>query len=167
MKRHEIENWALNIVDQVKSGQSAEDDKVELKSLWPSDPKKAARRMAGHANAARGEPILWLIGVDERNGVVGADDVEMANWWPTVQAEFAGLTPGIVAHLNILVEDKTIVAILFETDRAPFVVKNPVHGSAGGGSVSLEVPWREGTSIRSARQRRKRKPERFLKETFK
>jgi hypothetical protein len=29
-------------------------------------------------------------------------------------------------------------------------VKNPSHGSQGAGPVSLEVPWREGTSTRSA-----------------
>jgi hypothetical protein len=40
----------------------------------------------------------------------------------------------------------------FETDRAPYLVKNPVFGKPGGGSVSWEVPWREGTSTRSARR---------------
>jgi hypothetical protein len=32
------------------------------------------------------------------------------------------------------------------------VVKNPAHGSANGGPVSLEVPWREGTRVRTARR---------------
>ena len=43
-------------------------------------------------------------------------------------------------------------ALLFETARRPFVVKNLTHGTPGGGSVSLEVPWREGTRVRSARR---------------
>jgi hypothetical protein len=29
-------------------------------------------------------------------------------------------------------------------------VKNPLYGKQGGGSIEREVPWREGTSIRSA-----------------
>jgi hypothetical protein len=41
----------------------------------------------------------------------------------------------------------TIVALLFETDRAPFLVKNPA-----GGSIDWEVPWREGTKTRSVRR---------------
>jgi len=43
-----------------------------------------------------------------------------------------------------------VVALLFETERAPFVVKNPSFGKTAGGAVSLEVPWREGTAVRSA-----------------
>jgi hypothetical protein len=41
----------------------------------------------------------------------------------------------------------TVAALHFETDRVPFVVKNPA-----GGKVSWEVPWREGTKTRSARR---------------
>ena len=63
MRRHEIEDWALRIIEQVESGQPNEDYRVELKAQWP-DTREAARRIAGHANAAHGEPILWLIGVD-------------------------------------------------------------------------------------------------------
>jgi hypothetical protein len=40
-----------------------------------------------------------------------------------------------------------LVALLFETDRAPYVVKNPK-----GGQVELEVPWRELTKTRTARR---------------
>src|SRR5262249_34476070 len=38
------------------------------------------------------------------------------------------------------------------TDRSPYVVKNALHGQAGGasGPISLEVPWRHGTKVRSA-----------------
>lgn len=44
------------------------------------------------------------------------------------------------------------MALVFETDRAPFVVRNVAFGQVGGGSVSLEVPWREGATTRSARR---------------
>ena len=69
MRNHEIEAWALGIIDRVIQKQPIEDDRVELKAEWP-DALKAARRIAGHANAARGEPILWLIGVDEKAGAI-------------------------------------------------------------------------------------------------
>jgi hypothetical protein len=48
-------------------------------------------------------------------------------------------------HLGVPRGDKTLVALWFETDRAPFVVKNPE-----GGAITREVTWREGTAIRSA-----------------
>lgn len=64
MRQSDIEYWALSIIDRVKSKQPIEDSRVELKASWP-DPKKAARRLAGHANAARGEPILWLVGIND------------------------------------------------------------------------------------------------------
>lgn len=150
MKAHEIESWALSIIERVEAGQPIEDSRVELKSEWiPAE--KAARRIAGHANAASGAPILWLIGVDEEEGVVGARREDLADWYPQVQSQFDGLAPQLVDH-DIAVGDKTIVALLFETERAPFVVKNPCFGKEGGGPVALEVPWREATSTRSARR---------------
>jgi len=149
MRTHEIENWALRIIEQVESGHSNEDYRVELKSEWP-DAKKAARRIAGHANAAHGEPILWLIGVDEEKGVVGVNNEELANWYAKVKAEFDGLEPQIMRDLNVPVAGITVVALLFDTDRAPYLVKNPAYGQPSGGPVQLEVPWREARSTRTA-----------------
>ena len=85
MRRAELEEWVLNIVDKVKNGQWTEDSRVELKAQWPDDAYRAARRIAGHANAARGDSILWIIGIDEsRNEVSGAGQGEMATWWQKV-----------------------------------------------------------------------------------
>jgi len=152
MKPHEVESWALRVIDRVKKNQPVEDSRIELKAGW-IPPGKAARRLAGHANAAGGTFILWLIGVDEEEGVVGADYAEFAAWWDQVESQFdEGFTPTLSRHLNIPVEGTTVVALLFETERAPFVVKNPAYGKKGGGPVELEVPWREGTSVRSARR---------------
>jgi hypothetical protein len=150
MNTREIESWALRVIDRVEAHQPNEDSKVELKSDWPTDYSKAARRIAGHANAARGEPILWLIGVDETVGVQGANYGEFADWYNRIKSQFEGSFAPPVIDLNIPYKGKTIVALLFETERSPFVVKNPAHGSPGGGPVSLEVPWREATAIRSA-----------------
>jgi hypothetical protein len=73
----EIEAWTLRVVDQVRRQVSIEDARVEPKSDW-LDPKRAARRLAGHANAARGATILWIIGLDEANGVVGINSADFA-----------------------------------------------------------------------------------------
>jgi len=150
MKAHQIESWALSIIDRVEAGQPNEDSRVELKAEW-IQAEKAARRLAGHANAAGGAPVLWLVGVNEKKGVVGARHEDLADWYPKVQAQFDGLAPQLVDY-NIPVGGKTVVALLFETERAPFVVKNPCFGKKDGGPVEREVPWREGTRVRSARR---------------
>ncbi len=151
MKPHQIESWVLKIVEQVESGYPIEDSRVELKSTW-IEAEKAARRIAGHANAARGAQIIWIIGIDEgQMQVVGAVYEELSEWFEKVKAQFDGLSPEMF-HINVPVNDKTVVALLFDTQRAPFVVKNPAFGEERGGPVSLEVPWREGTSTRSARR---------------
>jgi len=149
MRAHEIENWVLRIIEQVESGQPNEDYRVELKAEW-LDAKKAARRVAGHANAAHGEPILWVIGVDEKKGAVGVNNEELANWSAQVRAEFDGLAPQILRDLDVSVKGETVVALLFDTDRAPYVVKNPAYNQPNGGPVQLEVPWREARSTRTA-----------------
>ena len=60
MRTHEIEEWALRATRRVEERQPNEDSRVELKADW-IDPQKTARRIAGHANALRGEPILWTL----------------------------------------------------------------------------------------------------------
>jgi hypothetical protein len=153
MNSRQIESWALRVINCVKSGQPNEDFLVELKREWIQE-YKAARRIAGHANAARGENILWLIGVDEEKGVdcvIGANAADIASWYPTVESFFNELAPRMIP-LNIPVDDKTVVALLFETDRAPFIIKNQAYGSPGGGYIEFEVPWRENTATRSARR---------------
>ena len=148
MKPIEIETWALRVLEQVESGSFVEDALVELKSEWP-DPRKAARQIAGHANAARGARILWLIGADEKRGIVGADFNELASWHARMEAEFDGLAPSLFS-LNVPLRGNTVATLIFETDRAPFVVRNPAFNAPNGGPVELEVPWREGTRTRSA-----------------
>jgi hypothetical protein len=147
MRSSEIETWALRVIEQIKSGQPNEDARVELKTHWPQDTYRAARQIAAHANPAGGEPILWIIGVDQKSGVVGTDHKEMANWYQQVESYFdEGIAPS-VTDLNVPVDDRTVVALLFNTERRPFVVK-----TQSGGSISHEVPWRGATSTRSAKR---------------
>jgi len=151
MKPAELEDWALRIIERLKAGQPLEDDRVELKADWPaSDDGRAARRIAGHANAARLEPILWLIGADEKaRRVSGASAVDPASWLAQVRRWFEGLAPEQQC-LAIPVDGVSVVALLFDTSRAPFVIKN-LAGTSGG-PVTHEVPFRSGTDTRSARR---------------
>ena len=147
MRRIELETLAIDISDRVKAGNPMEDSRVELKAEWPSDSRRAARRLAGHANASRGEPVLWIIGLDQNRGIVGADFAELANWWPAVKSHFDGAAPTLALDVNARAHDKTLAVLYFETDLAPYVVKT---GQAG--EVSHEVPWREGTRVQSSRR---------------
>ena len=143
-----LEAWALSMVTRVNAHERVEDARVELKREWPA-PQKAARRLAGHANAVAGVEILWIIGLDEDDGVVGAGSAELADWWAGTQSQFDGVAPSMT-DIRLDVGDKSLCALVFETTRAPYVVNNPAHGSQGGESVSKEVPWRDGTRVRSA-----------------
>jgi hypothetical protein len=143
MRNHEIESWALSVIDRVTKGQAVEDSRVELKLEWP-EAKRAARRLAGHANAARGEAILWVIGIDEKTGKVsGVEFSELASWYNAVRAVFDELAPEPIS-LNIPAEGKTVAGLYFETDRAPYVVK-----VQEGKGVQREVPWRIATGVES------------------
>ena len=150
LSRIQIEARVLAVYDAVKSGRRVEDALVELKGQWP-DPQKAARRLAGHANAARGEAIIWIVGLDEEDGVVDSGNRDAAEWWPQVQSHFDGLSPTL-DDLVVHTDDGPIAVLRFDTSLGPFVVKNPAYGTAGSGPVEREVPWREGTGVRSARR---------------
>lgn len=140
----ELEAWASKILDQVRKHAPVEDSRVELKRTW-IDPRDAARRLAGQANAVRSDVVLWLIGVDERAGTVGgAQPQEVANWLPAVKKYFDTIAPELVNHVNLDVAGAVVVALLFDTRGTPYVVKTL------GGEVTHEVPWREGTHISSA-----------------
>jgi hypothetical protein len=144
MKSLEIESWAIRILERVENHLPVEDSRVELKSAWP-DPIKTARRLAGHANAARGELILWLIGADEKRGVIaGANYNDLASWFPQVKGCFESEIPAL-QDLNITYKGKTVAALCFDTTRFPYVVKN-----SKGGEIQFEVPWRDGTAVRTA-----------------
>lgn len=140
MRSAQLEHWVRQTIEQMNT----EDSRIEFKAQW-IDPAKAARRIAGHCNAAQGEPVLWIFGVDEKTKTVtGVDDQEQSTWWDQVKAQFAGPTPA-VQHLAIAVDDKQVVALLFDTEQAPFLTKTP-----DSKTVTREVPWREATATRTA-----------------
>lgn len=148
LSRLQTESHVLAVYDAVCAGRRIEDSLVELKRDWPSPPK-AARRIAAHANAARGEAILWLIGLDERIGVVAPSDSDLAQWWAQVRTWFDGEAPRMRDFI-VHTESGPIHVLQFDSAAGPFVVRNPEYGKPGAGSIEREVPWRSGTSVRSA-----------------
>ena len=119
---------------------------------WPGPPALAARRLAAHANAARGRDVLWLVGVDATGSGPGVDNGKFAAWLDAILPFFDGLAPQITS-LKIPLSPaqgrhsaRFAVALHIETSRAPFVVRG------GGRTGTMEVPWLDspGTTIRPA-----------------
>lgn len=139
-----MEARVFDIVDRIVAGGRAEDDLVECKSRW-IDPAKAARRLAGQANAARGDDVVWIVGLDE-NGhrVVPLDDTDTANWWPQVQKPFADAVTPDITVVNVPTPHGTVVALGFQTDRSPYMI------TVADGQVDREIPWRSGAGTRTA-----------------
>lgn len=147
-QKAQMEAWAIDVLEEVQSNRLVEDSLVECKSTW-IDPIKAARLLAGHANAAARQKILWLIGVDEKKGIVGVPRGELAEWFPKVQACFADVAPDLF-DLNISFSGKQITALFFYTDRAPYLTKNPHYGIRPNDPIEFEVPWRSGRRTKTA-----------------
>jgi hypothetical protein len=151
MESHEIEVWARKVIAAIKQGQANEDSRVEIKAVWPIDDiNKAARRLAGHANAARGQTIMWLVGVDPAGVLLGAAS-DGDKWYKMLSSEFNEEVPQLLQDLVIHEDGKAIAALVFATDRRPYVVKNAAYGKVPC-AVELEVPWREQTSVRTAKR---------------
>lgn len=121
MDNTRLEYWVIDVLDRVVAGDPVEDSRVELKRIWP-DPDRAARRIAGHANASHGEHVLWVIGADEKEGIVGAPNMDSATWFDQIKSRFVGVTPTL-HDLAIRHSEETVVALCFDTSRAPYVNK--------------------------------------------
>ncbi|MFZ2874492.1 MAG: hypothetical protein WAZ94_08410 [Phycisphaerales bacterium] len=151
MTPQQFELKVLEAVDRVLSGVRTEDSFWELKREWPPTAERTARRIAAHANSARGGMIAWIIGLDEKDrAVIGTEPPEFATWWQQLQSHFEGGAPKLVHHCASGVQDKTVVGLLFDCREAPYVVWNPKRNE--GSEIELEVPWREGTRTRTARR---------------
>jgi hypothetical protein len=160
MTDEKLTEWATRILQTAKSGQHNEDSLVELKSVWPESPINTARRLAGFANSARGQEILLLIGVNEHaKTIVGAEQGYLNDWWPQIKRQFEnGHAPELDRDLVVSFEGTNVVALLFQTNQPPYLVKvtRPVetipkeYKKDYSTLPKFEVPWREGTSTRTA-----------------
>jgi hypothetical protein len=153
MDKRQLEDKVYGLAQRVKQGHRVEDTTIELKSQWP-ETSAAARRLAGAANAARGESVLWIVGIDEgTSAIVGADENELTNWLSSVKKHFeGGVAPHLALSVAVPIDGKNVVALWFDTDQSPYLVNNPSYGISGGGPVQYEVPWREGTGVRTAKR---------------
>jgi hypothetical protein len=145
VQNYEIEVVVANILRRVESGAPVEDDAhVELKREWPLNHADAARRIAAHANSARGAEVIWIIGADEKGrsvpGVVGMDP---AAWFDQVAAHFESRWTPLLRTVVVPWRDVAVVTLVFDTEGSPYVVKRDGW---------LEVPWRGSTQTRSARR---------------
>lgn len=149
MEKRRLEARVLELINRVVVERGAiEDDETECKSEWPSDTSKSARQIAGLSNAARGRDVLWLIGLDEKTGTINSvEQTELSNWWSSVSAEFDSVAPEIQS-LWVSTEHGSVMALLFTTDRSPYVVKV----KPGTASVHKEVPWRGANGTNSAKR---------------
>ena len=149
MEKRRLEARVLGLINRVVvEGGAIEDDETECKSEWPADIPKSARHIAGLSNAARGRDVLWLIGLDEKTGTIRpVEQTELSNWWSSVSAEFDSVAPEIQS-LWVSTEHGSVMALLFTTDRSPYVVKV----KPGTASVHKEVPWRGANGTNSAKR---------------
>ena len=150
----QLEYRALSLLEALHSGRALvdADATAAVWRAWPGPPALAARRLAAHANAARGRDLLWLIGVDSAGRGPGADHSRFNAWLDSVLPFFDGLAPRVSALKIPLAPAagkrpaRTMSALLVETSRTPFVVRG------GGRAGALEVPWLDlaGGPIRQA-----------------
>jgi hypothetical protein len=105
--------------------------------------------IAGHANAARGEPILWIFGVDQKQRTVpGVDERDPTPWWAAVEKYFVGKGPEH-RFTTVRQEGRTVAVLYVETEDAPFLVVNPQYGKERT-KIEREVPWRRNGAVCTA-----------------
>lgn len=141
MRQVDVEAWADRLIRQAEESHHVEDNRSELKAVWP-EARGIARQLGGHANAAGGEPILWLLGVDEHVGVVTYQSRDMATWHAQLSAEFEGFAPNL-KHFSLSWQEQPFEALVFFTDAPPYVVRNPKRSKPGESQHDLDVPWRD------------------------
>lgn len=135
----------LAAIDHLRGGGASEDDRIEFKRDWPEPGK--ARQLAAAANRNHGNPLIYVIGVDDQTGQIlpAPSLTDVASWWAGIEARFDQVAPELLRDLTVFAgSGAAVTALLFATDRAPYVIK------AEGGSPEREVPIRDGTRTRSA-----------------
>lgn len=153
MQLGKYEAIAIQAARNALDGRTVEDRRVELKSELP-EPEAAARQVAALLNALRGERGVWVVGVNEkqRSLVPVEATQDLASWRDGFVRHYELPAPNFENFIVQFNGDSQLLVLVFEQERLPCVVKNPVYGKPGGGNVELEVPWRYGNSTRSAKR---------------
>jgi hypothetical protein len=147
-----LEAQVNDAIERVLRGSRPEDTRIELKGGEVKNIQRTARQLAAHANAARGEPIVWIIGLNENDRRVDGERVgEFSTWIAQIESCFSGAPPYVVLHRSIAHEGKDVLGIVFDTKYAPFVIKNPTFATDKD-NQEFEVPWRYGTRAFSAKK---------------
>lgn len=143
----DLEAKVVGVVDRIRATQLVENDLIECKRDWPKDNK--ARQLAGSLNRAAGDPVIYIIGIDEQTGeIFDVSNTDVLDWWTQITGQFDQMPPEMMRHISVPVGNggEHVIALAFASDRAPYVTKT------GSAKPSLEVPMREGTGTRTARR---------------
>ncbi|MDP9069245.1 MAG: hypothetical protein M3N53_12995 [Actinomycetota bacterium] len=135
--------WTTQVISRARAHGPIEDASLELKATWP-EPKRAARQLAGQANASSEKLVRWLIGVGEDGEVRGAPRIELSTWWAQVRAHFDGQAPTLSERVVQSPGTLPVMVLEFKVGNKPYIFKPQTRGT------DREVPWREGTGTRSA-----------------
>jgi hypothetical protein len=82
--------------------------------------------------------------MDQKEGAIGCDPADFANWWAQVVAEFVEGGP-LMQHYCFRIDGADVCALSLSTDRAPYLVR-----ARDVNTVVYEIPWRRGTATRTA-----------------
>ncbi len=164
MDKNALEYRAVDYLQRLRRGKTHEpEDSQNLALPRLPKPVKAARRLAAMANAAQGEPLLWIIGAVPKDADGGEDsgenaiavpgDKELEDWLMEVRTVFEGVAPHVEKLPFQNEEGQPLLALHVETDRAPFVIyrgsssKVRQKGNGEGhrpATVRTEIPWLDG-----------------------
>jgi hypothetical protein len=138
-----VEMRAIEVLEAFVEHGRAEDARVEFKREIPQDTLKMARMLAAMANAARTEPFLVLVGVDESTCeiVSGRLPEDGANYWPQVWKHFEDLHAPVPVDVSVEFNGAHPLALGFTCELPPYRIR---------AAERLETLWREGTRIRAA-----------------
>jgi hypothetical protein len=144
MKPNDFELAVINATRRTQRREPVEDMIAELKASW-IDEFETARMLAAMSNAAHGEPVMWIVGVDEKAATVkGAPPRELSEWWAKVKSHFDGTPPDMLQNHIFIIDELPVVGLLFDTKLAPYVIKWAKD------RPQREIPFRQGNSTYSA-----------------
>jgi hypothetical protein len=145
----QFESLVRDTVERVLEGGQLEDSRFEAKAKLPRQLLRTAERLAGHANASRGQPIIWLIGLDEDACSFGPEPkVDLAELLPQLGKLFDGREiPRLLRDHRFYFDEKSVLALEFDTSYPPYVVNRQT-----GNEWTFAIPWRYGTRVMAARR---------------